>query len=247
MSERRDDDLLVLCYHAVQEAPVTALDVSESALRKQLELLLAKGYCGSTFAAAVGGAVGARTLAVTFDDGHRSVLERAFPLLSELGMPATVFVPTSLVGQPGALSWDELRELARAGWEIGSHTVSHAMLTQASEDELANELRESRESIERELDQPCHSLAYPYGEADARVIAAAEAAGYRAACVLSGRLASSSVLAWPRVGVGPADGDVVFRIKTAPLVRRMRGSRLGEPLNVIVRKLRNGQREHVAA
>ena len=240
-------DLLVLCYHAVRPAPECHLDVSERAFRQQIELLLAKGYSGATFYDAVTDPPSARTMAVTFDDGDRSVLDRAFPILVEHGLPATVFVATHVIGQPGALTADELRLLAQCGWEIGSHTVSHELLTELDEEQLERELRESRHELERLLGRPCRSLAYPFGAADARVIAAAEAAGYRTACVLSGRLSAPSALAWPRVGVGADDGSVVFRIKTAPLIRRVRGSVVGEPLSVIARKLRPSQRERVAA
>lgn len=247
MPERRDADVLVLCYHAVRKAPVCELDVSERALRSQVELLLRKGYRGSTFCEALIAPAAPRTLAVTFDDGDRSVFDAAFPLLAELGLPATLFVATHTIGAPGGLAADELRELAAAGWEIGSHTVSHERLTELGERDLDVELRESRTCLEGLLGQPCRSLAYPFGAADARVIAAAEDAGYVAACVLSGRFASPSLLAWPRVGVASDDELSIFRVKTAPLVRRVRGSVVGESLNVLARKLRHSQRERAAA
>jgi len=239
-------DLLVLCYHGVRPRPAHPLDVSLPAFRRQIELLLGKGYEPATFLEAVTAPPRARTLAVTLDDGDRSVVDHALPILSELGVPATAFVPLDAVAPPGSLTVDELRMLLAAGWEIGSHTVTHEDLTELDDRDLERELRVSREQLERLLGRPIRSLAYPFGEADDRVIAAAKEAGYVAACLLDGRFAAASLLAWPRVGVGPHDGTVVFRIKTAPVVRRARGSVVGEPINLLLRKLRRFQRAHAA-
>ena len=70
------------------------------------------------------------------------------------------------------LSWDELRRLQDAGWEIGSHACSHPYLTRLGDDELERELGESRRRLETELGRPCRSLAYPYGDHDERVVRA---------------------------------------------------------------------------
>ncbi len=77
--------------------------------------------------------------------------------------------------------WQELRDLAAKGVEIGSHTHSHPHLTELSDAELKRELVDSRKRIEDELGRPCAYLAYPFGEHNARVRAAARSAGYSAA------------------------------------------------------------------
>src|SRR3954451_5696930 len=194
------------------------MSVTPERFEQQLRLLVGRGYRGATFAEAATAAPYRRTLAVTFDDGLRSVLERAFPLLEQLGLPATVFVPTDLVGVKEPLSWggverwgggsyeqelhpldwDELRRLHAAGWEIGSHTRTHARLTPLDDALLADELAGSRERLSAELGAPCRTLAYPFGEADERVIAAAGAAGYDAACGLPTSFRRTCALAWPR-------------------------------------------------
>ena len=69
------------------------------------------------------------------------------------------------------MSWEELGRLAAAGWEVGSHTRSHPLLTQvADDDSLAGELAQSKAVIESRLDRPCESIAYPYGDHDDRVV-----------------------------------------------------------------------------
>ena len=110
----------------------TKLTVPKAVLRGQLSVLLDRGYEGGLLP---GGGHRRRRhrgrLAVTFDDAERSVLDRALPVLAELGLTGTVFVPVVRVGD-GAMPWDDLLTLALAGWEIGSHTLSHPRLTRVS-------------------------------------------------------------------------------------------------------------------
>ena len=90
-------DRLVLGYHGVSDAVSSQLIVSTAALRRQLVNLLDSGYVGMTFNRAVLHPSASLRLAVTFDDGERSVLEHAFPVLSELGIPGSVFVPVGVM------------------------------------------------------------------------------------------------------------------------------------------------------
>jgi peptidoglycan/xylan/chitin deacetylase (PgdA/CDA1 family) len=189
--------LLVLCYHSVSNTWTHALSVTPDAFRRQVRSIAAAGLRPVTAQQLADGA--RRGVHVTFDDAYRDVLD-ALPLLDELALPATVFVSTwyaddgraldvpelaadaaALPAALATLTWAELRELAERGVEIGSHTVTHPHLTQLADDELDRELRESRARIEDELGRRVRLLAYPYGEHDARVHAAARRAGYAAA------------------------------------------------------------------
>jgi peptidoglycan/xylan/chitin deacetylase (PgdA/CDA1 family) len=252
--------VLVLCYHAVSERWPADLSIAPRTLRRQLESLLARGWAATTFTHAVTDPPGGRVLAVTFDDGFRSVGERAAPLLAELGIPATVFVPTDWPGRvmrwPGidrwldtpfrdelrALPWAELRALAAAGWEIGSHSCSHPHLSRLDDDAIERELGESRAACERELRRPCRSLAYPYGDADDRVRAAAAAAGYEAAAGLSAAAFDGrSRFEWPRIGVWHGEPDWRFRVKVSPLASQLLGARSIRALHgPRVRRARHG-------
>src|SRR5215212_4687937 len=91
----RMSDVLVLCYHAVSEHWPADLAVFPDRLDVQLRYLVARGYRGATFTTAVVDRPYRRTLAVTFDDAYASVLELGFPILERLGLPGTVYVPTS--------------------------------------------------------------------------------------------------------------------------------------------------------
>jgi peptidoglycan/xylan/chitin deacetylase (PgdA/CDA1 family) len=239
-------DVLVLCYHAVSERFPAALSVTPEAFERQLRLLVRAGYRGATFEDAVQARTG-RTVAVTFDDAYLSVLKLAKPLLDKVGFPASVYAPTAYLETPERplswdgieqwmrgeherellpLSWDQLGELAAEGWEVGSHTLTHPHLTGVDDDTLRTELVDSRSAVEERLGRPCPTLAYPYGDHDERVVAAAEAAGYSAACTLPARLHAERPLAWPRVGVYHADDERRFRMKISRGLRRLRGSRL---------------------
>jgi peptidoglycan/xylan/chitin deacetylase (PgdA/CDA1 family) len=136
------------------------------------------------------------------------------------------------------MSWAETRQLADSGWEIGSHTASHPHLTEIDDGELARQLRESRTRCEENLDRPCTSIAYPYGDHDERVVAATGEAGYEAAATLPARTPPSPTpLAWPRIGVYHHDGMRAFRVKASPTVRRLRNSRAWQPLIAPLRRI----------
>lgn len=234
-------DVLVLCYHALSERWPAALSTTPERFREQLELLLRRGYRPVTFEQALD-ARDRRTVAVTFDDAYRSVLELALPIMEDLGVPGTVFVPTAWAGSDEpmrwdgvyqwlggphedellCLGWDELRGLAEAGWEVGSHTCSHPYLTALDDDRLRAELRDSRLAVEQQLGRPCRSIAYPYGDVDERVIDTAGDVGYTIGGSLPKKLSSREPLDWPRVGVYHRDDLGRFKLKVSPLVRRAR-------------------------
>jgi peptidoglycan/xylan/chitin deacetylase (PgdA/CDA1 family) len=171
---------------------------------------------------------------VTFDDAFRSAAT-VFTALERLGVPIQIFVCTkfALVGAPltipelagddpnelVTMNWDELREHAARGIAVGSHTISHPHLTTLSDDELRRELTESRQEIEDRLRRSCDDLSYPYGEHDARVLAAARAAGYGLAYALRGPKADA--YAAPRLDL--------YRRHTVPrtLLRASRVDRIG--------------------
>jgi peptidoglycan/xylan/chitin deacetylase (PgdA/CDA1 family) len=237
-------DVIVLCYHALSDDWPAALSTTPDRFRAQLELLLARGYRPATFAQAVTEPHAGRTVAVTFDDAYRSVLERARPIMDALGVPGTVFVPTDWADSPEpmrwegidqwldgphehemrCLRWEELRELAKAGWEVGSHTCSHPHLSRLDDAALEQELGASRIACTENLGTPCRSIAYPYGDVDPRVVEATRSAGYELGAALPKQFASTDPLDWPRVGVYHGDDIRRFKLKVSWPLRRLRGS-----------------------
>ncbi len=230
-------DRLVLGYHDVSDSAGYERTVMKAALREQLVSLMHRGYVGTTFSRAMRAPTASRSLAVTFDDGELGVLEHAFPAMTELGVPGTAFVSVAHVGTPGMLSWDDLATLSEAGWEVGSHTMTHRRLTELDDVELDEELRSSRKAIEDALGQPCRSIAYPYSDVDSRVRASAAAVGFTAGCTTGGR-PRDDVLCWPRVGVHGSDNLLVFRLKSSRFGRMLRRTPLRAPLESVGRAAR---------
>jgi peptidoglycan/xylan/chitin deacetylase (PgdA/CDA1 family) len=122
-----------------------------------------------------------RSFVITFDDGYQSVYEEAFPVLERHGMAATVFLTVGEKGTPHSggrlpslsgrsmLSWEEIREMQRAGIDLGAHTLTHPDLTHLSSDQVKAEVCEAQSIIEDALGTPVTSFAYPYGRYNGRV------------------------------------------------------------------------------
>lgn len=130
----------------------------------------------------------ARTFALTFDDGFRDFAELAHPILQDLGFTATVFVVTDRIG--GRADWigagkeclldeDEIRSLAREGVCFGSHSRTHPLLPECSEQELLSELRHSRAMLSEVAGSEVTTIAWPYGASDQRTRRVAREVGYR--------------------------------------------------------------------
>jgi len=238
-------DVLVLCYHAISPSWTADLSVRPEAFGTQVRMLARRGYAGVTFTQAVLDPLPGRVVAFTFDDAFASVAELALPILAEHGYPATVFAVTDFAAQGRALEWngiehwvggphdaelrslgwDRLRELRDIGWEIGSHTCSHPRLTRLNDEDLAAELSVSRAACEQAIGA-CTSFAFPYGDVNARVVAATRAAGYRAAAALPKRWPTSPCdpVDYPRAGIWHADSLLRFALKTSSVIRRARSS-----------------------
>jgi peptidoglycan/xylan/chitin deacetylase (PgdA/CDA1 family) len=214
---------LVLVYHAVADRPSSGLEIAPDMLRRQLLSVLSRGLTPATVSEALAHQDG--HVAVTFDDASRSVRELALPVLSELGIPATAFVPPPSDGTAGMLTVDDLGALVESGWEIGSHCVTHRALTELDEVAVMEELAGSRSGIEAAVGVQCRAVSYPFGAADARVVSAAEAAGYEAGCTLFG---TSSMrpgpLCWPRVGVDGREPMLAFRLRASAPMRALRAT-----------------------
>jgi len=183
----------ILCYHRFGATCRSALCVSDASFRAQLAYLQANGYRSISLRELYAfmtyqRAIPLRSVVITIDDGYRSIYDNAYPLLKEYGFTATLFVYTDFVGATSmSVTWDQLREMKAAGFEIESHSVSHSDLTMQKDGEsdadyrqrIIRELVDSKTIIDRELDQETQFLAYPYSKYNRWVLAQTEAAGYR--------------------------------------------------------------------
>jgi peptidoglycan/xylan/chitin deacetylase (PgdA/CDA1 family) len=117
---------------------------------------------------------------ISFDDGHRSNYENAYPLLEESGLKATFFVLAGCVGTGGHyISWEQARKMAAAGHRIQSHGWSHRLWTQCDATQLAEELVRSKRELEDRLGTEVDSLSAPGGRWNERVLEICASAGYK--------------------------------------------------------------------
>ena len=173
---------------------------STEAFSQQLDALARNGYTVvsmahvADFLAGKRATLPARSAVITVDDGWRSVKTTMAPELARRGLPFTAFVYPRVIDaharHPFNLTWDEVTSLSKSGVDFQSHALTHPFLSRARHADLsdtayaawlANELRDSRTAITSRTKMDVRFLAYPYGDYDEGVIAAARAAGYAAA------------------------------------------------------------------
>jgi peptidoglycan/xylan/chitin deacetylase (PgdA/CDA1 family) len=251
-----------LGYHSVTEDGPPFLSLRPGTFRRQLDLLVGAGFRSGTGATleriAAGEAPRGRHAFITFDDGFVDTVTTALPLMSERGLTGLAFVlPGHLdggtpldwpevAGEAGrrpqlmrSMDWSMLETLVEAGWEIGSHTMSHARLPGLSDEALAQELLDSRRTLEVKLGR-CDLLTYPFGDWDERVARAAVAAGYSFAFTLPfGGQVGATRMSIPRVTIDDRDVPWRFRAKLSGMGR----GALFSPLRPAVRRAL-GKRPH---
>lgn len=209
----------ILMYHSVADPnnDPYGITVAADRLDQQLRWLRRRGLTGVGVGALLRARAAGRSrglVGLTFDDGYADFLHAALPVLRRHSCTATVFV---LPGRPGGSNeWDPLgprrplltesdvRTVADAGMEIGSHGLVHRDLTLASDAELTEETRRSRELIGDVTGERPAGFCYPYGTFDRRVAAAVHAAGYAYGCAIDpGPLTGAYAL--PRTHISQAD------------------------------------------
>lgn len=170
----------ILTFHSIDDGG-SVLSYPQHAFGRLLEALARSGLAVQDLDTLLG--LEARSgVALTFDDGMRSVLTDALPVLQEHGAPAHLFLTTGAVGrdnrwpsQPASaprfdmLSWDDVELLHAAGVRIEGHTVTHPNLCGLPDDAVLAECVEADMLIARRLGRAPRYFAYPYGAADARV------------------------------------------------------------------------------
>ena len=215
-------------HYVSRRAPKRRNTVSRAALEALVRERLEHGRRAASLLEHLAKAPEPDAFTISFDDAHASVLAHAAPVLAELGVSATLFVPTAFVDtSDDFLGWDGLRRLRDAGWTLGSHGHGHPRMGWRLYDEdehahqarLERDLARSREVMERELGEAPRLFAYPFGEDPEVARRAVRATGFAAAFTVRGTLDwTGELLSIPRVAVesdeGPdiAPGDAPSRI-----------------------------------
>jgi peptidoglycan/xylan/chitin deacetylase (PgdA/CDA1 family) len=161
---------------------------------------------------------GEKDLAITFDDGLKSVFSTAAPVLAEYKVPWSLFVvsdfPDHTVDwqKEHFLGWKEIEKLAAAGAEIGSHSVTHPNFSELEPSQIADELGRSRRTIEERMGIDTTSFAIPFGQSmnwPGLAAAAAREVGYSTVYAQAEETRPAGTVA--RTFVTGFDADRIFR------------------------------------
>lgn len=221
------DTPMIFMYHGVADVDEdpNQLCVSPARFAEQMAWLARRGLRGVGIAELVDAMRAGRQrglVGLTFDDGYTNVLETALPVLRQHGFGATAYIISDRLG--GTNEWDEgpiwqlmtgdqVRELAAAGIEIGSHAATHMRLAGASPAQLTAEISESRTSLGALLGTEIRGFAFPYGSMDAASRQAVRDAGYEYACAVEASTAEIGLMALPRLYVGEQDDPRRMTVK----------------------------------
>lgn len=191
----------VLAYHLVDRHLDAGIAwTTPVRFEKQIAWLAAAGYHSLSLSDYLQHRPAAddKRVVITFDDGYRSLLTYALPILARHHFHATVFAIAGYVGRANSwdvkfflprfshLDWHELRELTAAGWEIGSHSLNHDYLPALADAELRRDLCDSKKILEDNLQTPIRHLSLPFGRGSARVYRVAQETGYESVSILGG-------------------------------------------------------------
>lgn len=193
----------VLTYHRFAETAVDSMTVRTSTFESHLALLRARNCTVIPLQEVLRYHAGARDelpprpVAVTADDGHRSVVTEMLPRVLRARIPVTLFIyPSAISNAAYALRWDEVEALQKSGWfTVVSHTYWHPnfreerrrLPAEAYDRLVRTQLERSRSVLEERLGRPVRLLAWPFGLYDDDLMRAAARAGYEAAFSLEPR------------------------------------------------------------
>ena len=253
----------ILGYHGVEDLPLRAdpsrLMISPARLETQVGTLREAGFSLVTVSELVrrtgSGSPPPGLVALTFDDGLGNLLEPLLRLADE-GVQTSVYAVTGWIGglHPDVpnpehgrmLDREQLRTLADAGVEIGTHSVTHSDLSTLSFADCVQELRESRQILESIIERPVRTAAYPYGSYTSTTVEAAREAGIEVA-VAAERGQGWEPLALSRARVGLGDSWVAFTVQATGNWPKFAVSAPGRLLRSTMRGVRRFRSDRAAS
>lgn len=176
----------ILMYHYIRQVDAAQdplgfdLSITPEALESQLQAMQAAGYQFITMSDLLAGKGSERAVVLTFDDGYADFYTSAFPILQKYAATATQYVITDKIGGP-YLSWDQIKELDRAGIEIGAHTQHHLDLSRMTAQQQAQEILGSKQALETQLGHPVSAFCYPAGRYNDETVRQVRAANFTSA------------------------------------------------------------------
>jgi len=208
----------ILCYHTIGQDEWGVNDVTPTQFRRHIELALNAGYrfVPASHIVRTGGS--ARDLAITFDDGMKSVVTHAAPILKEYGVPWTFFPVSDWTDQKvpwladTCMTWRDVESLMAEGAEMGSHSATHPDFGAIGYAQMVDELAGSRDLFHRRLGYAPPTFAIPLGQSmnwKDMALRAAREAGYEVIYAQAEETRPAGTVA--RTFISKFDGDRIFR------------------------------------
>jgi len=158
----------ILEYHMVNDQDKEVYAVPTKEFSEQMAYLKEQGYETISlldFMKAQKGKIELpdKPIILTFDDGYADNYTNLLPLLERFNMKATVFMATNYIGLDGYLTWNQLRDMQNRQIEIGSHTANHEPLSSLTEEQVRDELNQSKLLLEWNGIHTVFFFSYPNG------------------------------------------------------------------------------------
>jgi peptidoglycan/xylan/chitin deacetylase (PgdA/CDA1 family)/GT2 family glycosyltransferase len=170
-----------------------------------------------------------KCVVLTIDDGYLDFLTVAEPILRQYGFNATIYLVTRRTGDDDTrdgrgelngrrtLTWDDVQKLKARGFDIGAHTMTHAVLPELTGQEANREISGSRDDLRKHLLPEACTFAYPYGEYDSEIRMLVSQSGFSAACTVDDGLNHPALddFLLRRTEIRGGDSLLRFRLKVA--------------------------------
>lgn len=175
----------VLAYHKISNDD-SIYSIDKELFDRQMKYLADQGYTSISLDQMAAGLAGKvklpdKPVVITFDDGYLDNYTTALPILEKYGLRAAIFITVDKVGQPDYLSWQQINDMQVRGVDIGSHTLSHAALTDISPAQREREVLQSKSILDAHLKKPIEFIAYPHGKFDVAFFELLKSSGYQGA------------------------------------------------------------------
>jgi peptidoglycan/xylan/chitin deacetylase (PgdA/CDA1 family) len=177
----------VLMYHSISYEEGNPCKVPKENFESQMKFLHENGFNTITVdelyqAITTGKEVPKKSVLVTLDDGYKDNYTDGFPIMKKYNIKATIFVITSTVDNSKEnLNSEEIKELQKNNIDIQSHTVDHKALNKLSYEEQYNELKNSKEYLDKLLNKNTTAIAYPYSQYNEDTMKICKELGYKVA------------------------------------------------------------------
>jgi len=182
----------IILYHRIDVSPINSrYYVTPEKFEEQMKLLHDWGYTSITTTMLIqaineGIELPPRPFLITIDDGNLDNYTNGFPIMQKYGFTGVLYLVGNYIGAQDYMNIDQVLEMHNAGWEVGSHSLSHLDLTKLEPDALRNEIVGSREMLEEILGIPVLTFAYPFGFKNESAVDYVKFAGYIGAMGASG-------------------------------------------------------------